>query len=160
MRITALVCPAALVAAACQAPQPDTVTSSEASVIEAEVRGALAAIPPDLARSGPEAWLPHFDDADFVMASEGGMKFASFAEARAAMEAFGPTIDEMVLVWHDIRVAVHTQHVASFGARYDELLVDKAGQEVHFTGYVTGLLRQTEAGWRIAELHWSMKTPS
>lgn len=128
--------------------------------VELQARAALAAVPPALARAGPTAWLDHFDDApDFWMASEGELKFASYADLRVAMEAFGPTIAEMELVWSDVSIDALTPDLASFGAGYDELLVDTSGVETRFAGYVTGLLRRTPAGWRIAQLHWSMKQP-
>jgi hypothetical protein len=146
-----------LLALACLAACHGTGTGTE---VEADARAALAAVPGDLARGGPLAWLDHFDDApEFWMASEGELKFASYAEARAAMEAFGPTIAEMELVWSDVSIDVLTPDLAGFGAGYDELLVDTSGAETRFTGYVTGLLRRTPAGWRIAQLHWSMSKP-
>jgi len=140
-----------LVAAACR--------STETATVEREATEALAAIPADLEREGPLAWPGHFDAQDFAMASEGELKFASFADARAAMEAFGPTIDQMELVWSDLSVDYLEPNLASFGARYDELLVDTSGAETRFAGYVTGLMRRTDAGWRITRMHWSMQVP-
>lgn len=154
-----LLLPSLFLLAACQSTSTGVATA-DARRIEAEVSAALTAIPVDLARGGPLAWLRHFDDApDFYMASEGETKFASFAEARAAMEDFGPTIETMQLVWSDLRVDVLGAELAGFGAGYDELLVTAAGDELRFAGYVTGVMRRTPAGWRIAQLHWSMKAP-
>ena len=127
------------------------------SPVEAEAIAALRAIPRTLAQEGPLGWLRHFDPgAGFRMASDGALKFDGFAQARAAMEAFDPTIASMELVWSDLRVDALAGDLASFGAGYDELLVDTSGVETRFSGYVTGLLRRTGAGWRITSLHWSL----
>ena len=133
---------------------------AEIAGLEVEVREALAAIPGDLAREGPLGWLRHFEEGpDFAMASDGELKFATFGQARAAMEAFDPTIERMELAWSDPQVVVLASNLAGFDAGYDELLVDTSGAEIRFAGYVSGVLRRGEAGWRIVRLHWSMEVP-
>ena len=151
---------AALLGAACSgAPPANGLPPERENAIRTEVAGALEVIPIDLARGGPEAWLDHLDATDFAMASDGVLKFKSFRAAQQNLRAFGPTVARMDLEWGEVRVDVLTADLARFGASYDELIVDRAGEEQRFVGYVTGSMRRTESGWRITRLHWSLPMP-
>jgi hypothetical protein len=153
MRTLRAVLPVLLATLACRSAPP-------AADVRSEVRAELDAIAADLEAGGPIAWLPHFvRDGTFWMASEGELKFPSYADAERAVLALAPTVARMQLEWPDPRIDVLAPGLATFAVDYAELLVDTAGEETRFRGHVTGLLVHTDAGWRVRQLHWSMLAP-
>jgi hypothetical protein len=146
-----------LLTTACAAPEAGR---GRPGTVAAEALRALEGVPSHLAEQGPLGWVDLCDDApDFCMASEGELKFPSHAALREAMAAFGPTVARMRLSWIDPRVDPLSTDLAGFATGYDELLVLESGEELRFGGHVTGVLRRTPGGWRIARLHWSMRQP-
>jgi hypothetical protein len=103
--------------------------------------------------------LSPLGDGTFFMASEGELAFPDLDVARRAVGAFAATIVRMDLSWDQVRVDVLAEDLATFAADYDELVIDTAGEDTHYEGYVTGLLVRTDEGWRIRQLHWSMPVP-
>ena len=115
-------------AVACRVVEPASVYDDAAAAIE--IRAELAAIAVDLENGGPAAWLPHFvRDGTFWMASEGELKFPTYADAEVAVLGFAPSIERMELLWPDPRVEVLGPELASFGVDYAELLVQTDGEE-------------------------------
>jgi len=118
-------------------------------------------IPGALAEEGPIAWLGFFEeDPDFFMASDGDLVFPSSDSATAFVRGLSEKISTIQLTWKDLRVTPVASGIAVVGAAYRETVTDTAGVEVGFGGYVTGVARHREEGWRIQNLHWSSPVPS
>jgi hypothetical protein len=70
--------------AACGTSDPPPLDPARSAAVEASVRMLTTTIAADLAREGPNGWLPHFSDAgNFFMVSDGVLVFPDLATATA-----------------------------------------------------------------------------
>lgn len=152
---------AVLLSGGCAVSEPSVLDPAQAAVVESSVRELTATIAADLAREGPDGWLPHFsDEGTFFMVSDGVMVFPDLDTAVKHVHALDATISRMDLIWDDIRVTPMSLQTAVVAAAYHELLVNTAGGETRFKGFVTMLAVNTKAGWRLQHLHWSTPVSS
>jgi hypothetical protein len=150
----------ALTAFAC-ARAPADLDRTHADAIRDSVRQFAVQIARDLARDGPAAWLAHFEDHPrFFMASDGALVFPDHDSATVFVEGLARAIAAVDLDWVDLRVEPVAPGLAVIASAYHEAITDTAGATITFGGYVTGLARHTEGGWRLRHLHWSSPVPA
>lgn len=124
-----------------------------------EMEGAAAfieGIPVALTASGPRGWLDLFEETEaFFMASDGAMAFPGRDSAQLFLDDFAPTVVGMGLVWEDVRLEPLAPGLASFAIPYRERITLTDSSVAAFAGFVTGVVRRGDQGWRIQHLHWS-----
>lgn len=156
--------PLAVVAAvaACGPPASTSpLDSDQSAAIEDSVTRLFESIPASLAENGPIAWLPYFDEGpEFFMASDGVLVFPSRDSATVFVRGLAERISTIELRWVNMRVASLGPGVAVVGAAYEETVTDTAGTAIEFGGFMTGVARHHEDGWRVQSLHWSSPVPS
>src|SRR5438552_401789 len=118
-----------------------------------------AGIARDVSREGPLAWLKYFDDDRFLMAVDGKAQFDGIAQARTFLEQFAKGVSRLQLAWTDVRVQVLGPRSASLAASYREVITDMAGHAIESSGYFTGVVVKTPAGWKLRIVHWSSSAP-
>jgi len=147
----------AVVGIACGSPvarQP--LDEDHSAAIQDSVRQFFESIPGALAEEGPNAWLGLFEEgAEFFMASDGELVLPSGDSAKIVVRGLSQWISAIQLHWVDMRVVPIGPGIAVVGAAYRETVTDTAGVQVGFGGFVTGVARHGEQGWRIQNLHWS-----
>ncbi|MCB9897929.1 MAG: nuclear transport factor 2 family protein [Planctomycetes bacterium] len=123
--------------------------------VRVEVSDMLESISRDLEQHGPLAWLDHFDDPAFFMATDGVLQFRDHAEAEVFLGDFAPNVTSMHLHWIEPRIVPLTAELAEVGAAFGETISLADGRQEHFAGYFTGVARRTPRGWRLGHGHWS-----
>jgi hypothetical protein len=159
MRTTRFLLFAFLTTGACGREPPD-LDGAHADAMRDSVRQFAVQIARDLARDGPAAWLRHFErDAAFFMASDGVLVFPDHDSATVFVEGLARAVSSVDLEWIDLRVEPVAPGLAVIASAYHEAITDTAGATTTFSGYVTGLARHTDRGWRLRDLHWSSPAP-
>lgn len=131
-----------------------------ASAMRDSVEQLFEAIPEGLAADGPIAWLRHFEESpEFFMASAGRLVFPSSDSAETFVTDLSRRIAAIQLRWIDLRVVPVNPGIAVVRASYEETVTDTAGIDVSFGGYMTGVARHDNQGWRVQHLHWSSPGP-
>jgi hypothetical protein len=154
--------PLAMVGVACGSPVSRLPLEADRSeAIRDSVKQFFESIPATLTEDGPIAWLRHFEEGpEFFMASDGELAFPSSDSAKAFVRLLSQRISAIRLLWADMRVVPLGPGIAVVGATYRETVTDTAGTEVDFGGFMTGVSRHHQEGWRIQNLHWSSPVPS
>jgi len=135
--------------------------AAQAGAVKEEVRRMASDIARDLAQGGPGAWLRYFDDSEaFFMASDGELKFESFASAESYLGDFASGVESMAIAWEDLRIDPVSAEMAVMAASYQELINETSGSQLAFGGYLTALAVKTPSGWRLRHLHWSSEPPA
>jgi hypothetical protein len=123
---------------------------------ESAVRQMMLAIPLDLARHGPTAWLHYFDDdRRFLIAVDGNLQFDGIASATTFLQNFSKSTPRVELAWVDIKVDPLGAGVAAIAAAYREVLTDAQGHANRPRGYFTAVAIRTPTGWKLRAVHWS-----
>lgn len=129
---------------------------SAAPFDESGVRAMAAGIARDLATEGPEAWLHYFLlDSSFFMASDGAFVFPDADAARTFIRSFDSAVTSMDLRWDSVRVQRIGDSAASLAMRYQESILDTAGNRSEFAGLFSGVAVGTRDGWKLQHAHWS-----
>jgi hypothetical protein len=146
--------------AACGTSGPPPLDPVRTAAIEGSIRAMTTAIAADLAREGPDGWLPHFSNAgNFFMVSDGVLVIPDLDAATAHVHQLDAATARVELVWDDLRVTPLSPTSAVAAASYHELIVGTNGAENRFKGLVTMLAVETPTGWRLQHLHWSTPLP-
>lgn len=148
---------AAMACVACGPPvSKQHLEPDHADAMRDSVEQFFESISSSLSEDGPIAWLQHFEESpEFFMASDGNLVFPSSDSAKAFVRGLSQRISAIQLRWIDLRVVPVNPGVAVAGASYQETVTDTAGVDVSFGGFMTGVVRHNEEGWRIQNLHWS-----
>jgi hypothetical protein len=113
----------------------------------------------DLSLQGPKAWLQYFENSpSFFMAAEGELQFSGYESARKEItNNLARSIRRIGLQWKDMQVQLLANGLASVqaGFRSDDIGFD--GTKKTYDGYFTGTAHLTATGWKLLNLHWSMK---
>ncbi|MGD8869846.1 MAG: nuclear transport factor 2 family protein [Gemmatimonadales bacterium] len=150
-----------LPAIACAPDRTPDLDAAHALALRDSVMEVARQISADLAADGPIAWLRYFETGPaFLMATDGRIVFPSSDSARVFVEYLSRHLSAVDLDWLDLRVEPLAPGVAALAASYRETITYTAGNDTTFGGYVTGVARHTEGGWRLQHLHWSSPVPS
>jgi hypothetical protein len=118
----------------------------------------MNAIAKDISHDGPIAWLKYFEKSpSFFMASDGQIAFTSNDSATAFVQnVLVKNINKIQLQWSNIRIDALTPTLASIGANFQEELTDVSSKKLPVNGYFTAIAEQTQTGWQLRNLHWSI----
>jgi hypothetical protein len=132
-------------------------TDAQTKSVKDSVVNLANEISNDLSKNGPEAWLKYFSQTpNFFMASEGQCVFPSNDSAtRFIREILVKNISKINLNWRNIHVDSLSPAMAELSANFHEDLTDKTNEINSVDGYFTGLAEETNAGWKLRNLHWS-----
>lgn len=146
---------------ACDPAPSANISSAESQQINLEVQLFMDSIPEGLADDGPMAWLRFFEDTpQFLMASDGQIAFANRESAVTFLDGFSPTVSTMSLTWKDMRVELLSSSTATVASAYHESITSTDSTTVSFGGFVTGVVRKGDDGWKVQHLHWSSPAAS
>jgi hypothetical protein len=143
----------------CNYPQQQ-LTPGQISGVKKEVTKFSANIAHNISIKGPVSWLNYFENSpDFFMASEGQMVFHSYASAQTFIQdTLVKSVSKINLQWSHIRINVLTTQAASIGSEFHEDMTMKAGNKtIPLDGYFTATAILTNHGWKLRDLHWSVK---
>jgi hypothetical protein len=135
-----------------------TLNSAEIELVKDSVTVLTSNIAKDLFANGPVAWLNYFEDGpDFFMAADGVLAFKNYQAGKIFIEGtLVKSIRRIELHWSNLRIDPLTVRLASVGADFHEKLTDSAGAIVAADGYFTAIAAQTNSGWKLRNLHWSI----
>jgi len=115
-------------------------------------------IPAILAAQGPLGWARVFEAGpSFSMATEGQLVFPSRAVADSALADYATRFRAMELTWQGLEVEPAAPGVVSVRSGFDETITDTGGAVLRFRGYLTALATRGDSGWRLRQLHWSLR---
>jgi len=140
--------------------QQQQLTSEQISNVKTSVTNLTANIAADISTKGPVAWLNYFENSpDFFMASEGQIVFHNYASAQSFIkDTLVKSISKISLQWGKMRINVLNTQLASIGSDFHEDITSlNANQTVPVDGYFTSTAVLTNAGWKLRNLHWSVK---
>jgi len=140
--------------------QQQQLTSEQISNVKTSVTNLTANIAADISTKGPVAWLNYFENSpDFFMASEGQIVFHNYASAQSFIkDTLVKSISKINLQWGKMRINVLNTQLASIGSDFHEDITSlNANQTVPVDGYFTSTAVLTNAGWKLRNLHWSVK---
>ena len=140
--------------------QQQQLTSEQISNVKTSVTNLTANIAADISSKGPVAWLNYFENSpDFFMASEGQIVFHNYASAQSFIkDTLVKSISKINLQWGKMRINVLNTQLASIGSDFHEDITSlNANQTVPVDGYFTSTAVLTNAGWKLRNLHWSVK---
>jgi hypothetical protein len=122
----------------------------------------MSSISKSITSKGPIAWLDYFENApDFFMASDGELAFKDYPSAKTFITTtLVKSIPNIKLKWDDLIVDPLTSGLASVGAGFHEDLTDSNGNILSIDGYFTATAHHNVNGWKLQNLHWSIKHPS
>jgi SnoaL-like domain len=132
--------------------------ADERSLVKDSISLMTVNITNDLSAHGPVAWLNYFEDVpDFFMAVDGEMAFMNYQSAKIFIQdTLVKTIRKINLQWSHLRIDPLTTQLASIGADFHEDLTDSTGKIIQGDGYITAIAVQTNEGWKLRNLHWSI----
>jgi hypothetical protein len=112
-----------------------------------------------VSKNGPIAWLNYFEDSpDFFMASNGDLVFKDYQDAHSfIINVLVKNISKINLKWRNIKVDLYAMDWGSIGADFHEDLFDPSGKTIAVNGYFTATAHKTINGWRLRNVHWSIK---
>ena len=135
-------------------------TPEQISGVKNDVSKFTANIANDISTKGPVAWLSYFENSpDFFMASEGRVVFHSYTSAQTFIQdTLVKNISKIHLQWSHTRVNALSTQTASIGSNFHEDMTMAAGNKIiPVDGYFTGTAILTNNGWKLRDLHWSVK---
>jgi len=135
---------------------------TESNLVKDTVTNMVLNVEKDISISGPAAWLNYFENSPhFFMATDGNLVFKDYQSAKAfILNTLVKSIPHIKLRWDHIRVEPFSDNIASIGADFQEELTSNAGKTVFFTGYFTATAHKTNVGWKLINVHWSIKPQS
>ncbi len=141
---------------ACGSPPGHAATGLQADADSA--RGLMERIPAILAAEGPVGWGAAFDPGpSFHMATEGRLVFPSRAVADSALAELATRFRGMSLQWTGLELEPLAPGIVSVRTGFTEAITDTGGGVLHFDGYLTALAARGDSGWRLRQLHWSLR---
>jgi hypothetical protein len=135
-------------------------TPEQISGVKKDVTKFTANIANDISTKGPVAWLNYFENSPaFFMASEGQIVFHNYASAQAFIQdTLVKNISKIHLQWSHIRVNPLSTQTAIIGSDFHEDITMTAGNKtIPIDGYFTGTAILNNDGWKLRDLHWSVK---
>ena len=135
-------------------------TPEQISGLQKDVFKLTSNISADISTKGPVAWLNYFENSpDFFMASEGQIVFHNYASAQSFIkDTLLKSISKIKLQWGKIRINVLNTQLASIGSDFHEDITSlTTNQTVPVDGYFTSTAVLTASGWKLRNLHWSVK---
>ena len=134
-------------------------TPGEVIMVKQNVTQIMNKIASNLSKHGPVAWLSYFQKtSDFFIVSDGGLAFATGDFARRFInQTLSKQLRSIVLQWSNTRIGPLTQHLAAVGSAWEEEITDFSNYTMQFDGYFTAIAEKTAQGWRIRNVHWSIK---
>jgi len=113
----------------------------------------------DISAKGPVAWLDYFENAPgFFMATDGNLAFKNYPSAKTfILDTLVKNITKINLRWANLKVDPLATDLASVGANFHEELTGRNGKTNSVDGYFTGTAAFTKKGWKLKNLHWSIK---
>lgn len=144
--------------AACEQAGRSLITEQQIKVKTA-VQHFTDSIAADVSKDGPIAWLKYFNDSpDFFMISDGQMVFNNYAAAdRFIKTTLVRTMAKIDLKWNDTRIDALAPGMAVIASGFNENITDNQGKTTLYAGYFTAVAQQTAGGWRLRNVHWSIK---
>ena len=154
MLILAMSC----LALACRTNNP-ALDPKERSVVTDSIRYMTSSLIHDLSIHGPVAWLNYFEESpDFFMVSDGQLAFKDYQSGKTFIESIlVKNIVTIHLQLNQLRIDPLTSDLASIGAGFHEELTDTTDKIIMADGYLTGLVIQTNHGWKFRNLQWSLR---
>jgi hypothetical protein len=118
-----------------------------------------ASIESGISKNGPIAWLNYFEDSpDFFMASNGELVFKDYQNAHSFItNVLVKNISKINITWRNIKVDPYGADWGSVGADFHEDLTDPSGKTITVEGYFTATAHKTTSGWKLRNVHWSIK---
>ena len=115
----------------------------------------------DISNKGPAAWLNYFENSPrFFMASQGQLVFADYQSAQNfILNTLDKEISKISLRWNNLWVDPLASDLAFIGADFHEDLSNISGKIISIDGYFTGTASRGNNGWKLRNLHWSIKAP-
>jgi hypothetical protein len=132
------------------------------SDVKESVQRMMVSISTDISDEGPVAWLKHFENSPgFFMASDGLLVFQNIDSASGFINnTLLKRIKKIKLNWNNIRIDSLSVSLAGIGADFHEDIIDTTGNILPVDGYFTAIAHQSSQGWRLRDLHWSIKSKS
>ena len=126
---------------------------------ETEITSLARAAEKGISASGPKAWLNYFENSpDFYMASDGNLVFKDYPSAQSYItETLEYSIPSVKLKWDNLKVYVLSPDFGSIACGFSEQLTNNEGKIVNVSGYFTATVHKTTSGWKIRNVHWSIK---
>lgn len=143
----------------CNRPQQQ-LSPEQISGIQQDVSTFTTNISRDVSAKGPIAWLNYFENSlDFFMASEGQIVFHNYTAAQNFIkDTLVKNISKINLQWSHLRINPLSTQSASIGSDFHEDLTTSANNKtIPVDGYFTGTAILTNHGWKLRNLHWSVK---
>lgn len=143
----------------CNSPR-QPLTPEQISGITKDVTQFTTDIQRGLLAKGPIAWLTYFDNSrEFFMASEGQIVFHNYASAQSFIkDTLVKKINKVKLQWNHLRINPLSSKAAIIGSNFHEDLTSTSNQKnISVDGYFTGVAILTASGWKLRNLHWSIK---
>ena len=140
--------------------QQQKLTPDQASNVKTSVTNLTVNIASDVSTKGPIAWLNYFENSpDFFMASEGQIVFHNYASAQTFIQdTLTKNISKIHLQWSHIRVNALSTQTASIGSNFHEdMTIIASNKTISVDGYFTATAILTNNGWKLRNLHWSLK---
>jgi hypothetical protein len=138
----------------------EVLTSEQTAGVKKNVQDLLDSISYNISYRGPVAWPYYFEDTpNFFMASEGQLSFQNLDSARSLINnSIAKQIKRIKLTWNNIHIDVLTDKMAGVGADFHEDITDAEGKSLPYDGYFTSLVHKSTKGWKLRNLHWSIKS--
>jgi hypothetical protein len=132
--------------------------TNEKNLVTDGIRRWTSSLISDLSIHGPVAWLNYFEESpDFFMVANGQLAFKDYQSGKVFVEdTLIKYFVKINLQLNQLRIDPLTSNLASIGAGFHEELIDSAGKMTLADGYLTGLVKQTNNGWKFRNLQWSM----
>lgn len=72
---------------------------------------------------------------------------------------FATQIHQVDLTWGNIRIDSLTPSLGVMAASFHEIQIGEKGIQSSPSGYFTGVVESTLAGWKLRDAHWSIAKP-
>lgn len=127
--------------------------------VQEGVHQMLDSIARNVTEKGPVAWLDYFENTpDFFMATDGQLDFPN--KDTAAIIINNKIVKQIVAIelkWNNIHIDALSGTLAAIGADFHEDITDTNGNKFPVNGYFTGIAHRSVEGWKLRNLHWSIK---
>jgi plasmid maintenance system antidote protein VapI len=113
----------------------------------------------NITAKGPLGWLDVFENSpDFYMANDSAIAFKDYRAAdRFIRDTLVKNLQHIKLQFSNVRITALSAESGTVGAVFNEELTVTDDKVIPVSGYFTATAQYTTAGWKILNLHWSIK---
>lgn len=108
---------------------------------------------------GPLGWLEVFENSpDFYMVNDGVIAFKDYRVAdRFIRDTLVKNLQHIKLQFSNVRITALSAESGAVGAVFNEELTVTDDKVIPVRGYFTAIAHHTSAGWKLLNLHWSIR---